>query len=275
MPDKPNNQNHPSGNADEIQQIYSLLGRLLYDFFNSPKILNLLKAQPIVGNFIVASLVTFTGFSIFENLHPKTINTYSMCEQIKREVASQLNIDSSEIIDFSAGTIPSNIENPLFDCTYDIQEKSEGKSENTQIYTEKYYITFQVLRKEFVASIKEAKITKEVLKDICKDESIYTRELVAQEQYDPDKHNIIEEGLVLQEDSENSVYPVFRWKCKYQVIPKNYQEPNKPTSQFPSIYIGLDLDVYCEKEYKEENLTKARYHYYNDPDSLYCVNPNF
>jgi hypothetical protein len=274
MSNEPNNQNQQNTDGD-VQQIYTLIGKLICNFFSNSKILDLLKVQPIIGNFIVASLVTFTGFSIFENNNSKIIDAHSMCEQIKGEVASQLNIDSSKIIDFSPGTTSSNIEKQLFSCHYNIQEEAENRLGNSNPATKRYYIVYQVLRDEFVASIKEEKITEDALKEICRDETIYTRELLAKKQYNPDEHKIIEEGLELQADPQNTVYPAFRWKCKYKVVPQNYQPQEKPGSQFPSIYVGLDLDAYCKKNFGEEDLTKARYHYYNDPDSLYCVNPNF
>lgn len=275
MSDEPDKQKQPNTNTGDAQQIYTLIGRLIYNFFNNPKFLDLLTAKPLIGNLIVASLVTFTGFSIFGENNSEKIDAQSMCEKTKTEVALQLKVDSSKIKDLSAEptSSKSNIKNQLFSCKYNIQEEPRSGLGNPSSSSREYHVVYQVLRNELVANIKEEKIATDSLQEVCQDETIYTKQLLARKQYNPKEHKIIKEGLELQQ--ENTVYPVFRWKCKYKVIPKVDQPLDKPGSQYPSIPVGLNLDVFCRSKFGKENLTKATHHYYNDPDSLYCVNPNF
>ena len=212
MPDEPDNQKQPNTNTEDVQQIYTLIGRLIYNFFNNPKILNLLIVKPLIGNLIVASLVTFTGFSIFGKNNSEKIDAQSMCEKTKTEVASQLEVDSSKIKDLSTEptSSKSNIGNQLFFCKYNIQEEPRSGLGNPNSSTKGYHIVYQVLRNELVASIKEAKITKDSLQEVCQDEAIYKKQLSKRKQYNPNEHRIIKEGLELQEDYQNTVYPVFR-----------------------------------------------------------------
>jgi hypothetical protein len=273
-PTQPNNNPTPKNTAQNTGKTQTLMGGLVC-FISSSKILGLLQTRSTLGNCIVVFLLGFAIFSIFERANSKAIDARSMCEKATGEVASQLGVNPSEIVDFSSGTTSSAVEKQLFFCDYSVQQKSKNGLENSRPSTERYHIVYQVLRDEWVASVREEKITKDILENICYDETIYTRELLAQKQYNPNEHEIIEEGLELQSDPNNTAYPVFRWKCKYRVVPNNQPPQEKPGARFPSIYMGLDLDAYCQEKFGKENLTKARYHYYNDPNSLYCIDPNF
>ena len=61
----------------------------------------------------------------------------------------------------------------------------------------------------------------------------------------------------------------------YKLVPINVEDPDRPIAQPPVVPVGLDLDPYCKENYEQDGLTVARYRYFNDPDSLNCVNPNF
>jgi hypothetical protein len=164
MSEDPNNQNQPNGNED-ARQIYTLIGKILYNFLSSPTMLNFLRAQPILGNTVLFFLTSLAGYSAFEKFHPRIVDASTMCEQAKVQVASQLRIDSSKIIVFSAATNPSNEkQNQLLSCEYKIQENSQSELGNLHPSTKKYYIVYQIVRDEFfVVPIKEEKITQENL----------------------------------------------------------------------------------------------------------------
>ncbi|MBR8833175.1 MAG: hypothetical protein DSM106950_03795 [Stigonema ocellatum SAG 48.90 = DSM 106950] len=111
----------------------------------------------------------------------------------------------------------------------------------------------------------EEKISQETLEHICADSNIYQTKLNKiipdLEKYD------INPSLKLKSDIPH-IYEVFRWTCEYE-----FTSNEAGGVRHPSQEIGLSLDDYCRT--KNRILKKSTYHHYNDPNSWYCVNPNF
>ena len=238
---------------------------------SSPLLLDALSAYPLFGNLAIALLlggVAASGYFLFDKADQ--INPASMCQQLSTssKVRAQLNhADSLQIT--SAEPIATQQEDALFSCEFNVVTASDNRENR-----EKVSVVYQVVRDDLVRSIADEKIARQVLENICEDESYYTQALASQG-YDPKLHEVKLGGLVLEDEANNEVYPVFRWKCQYQLVAKDNKKTNKPTIQAPNYLVGLDLDKYCEDNFTDKGLIRARYHHYNDPNSLYCVNPNF
>jgi len=252
---------------------------------NSPLLLDTLRLCPLFGNLAIALLlggIAAAGYFLFDK--EGQINPASMCQQMSSSEAviaqiegtdtRTLDTQNADPLQIVSATPSRNLQSDaLFTCEFVVTTAANG-TEEREPKRERFNIVYQVVSNDLVRSIEDEKIEREVLEAICEDEAYYTRELSSQG-YAPKLHNIVQGGLVLEEDSDNVVYPVFRWKCQYQLVLKDSQKTNKPTIQAPNYLVGLDLDAYCEDTFGDRNLIRARYHHYNDPSSLYCVNPNY
>ena len=272
-----NNQPNNSGSGRNVKDAVNTLVSVALRSLSSPTLFNILRAHPLLGNILVGFLTSGTivsGLLLLGIGDPAQVNAASMCEKIRvSEIRTRLNIDSTQIEVTNAGSSTENpdIDNGLFSCEYTITDDSEGDNPRD----EKFHIVYLVVEDKLTSSIDEKKLEKDVLrKEFCENEEYYIEKLESQG-YNAETQSIKAEGLELLDDPTNSFYPVFRWKCMYSIFPKEPKELTEPSAQPPRIPVGLDIDPYCKKTYLEEGLTVARYRYFNDPDSLYCVNANF
>lgn len=129
-----------------------------------------------------------------------------------------------------------------------------------------------------IFNYREIKIEERDLNVLCGDPTIYLPRL-REKGYDQSEYNFIDQGAVLLEGGKvENIYPVFRWVCQYELIAKNQINlPQKPGKSFVIIVnTGLDMDRdLCQRKYEQDNLIKATYHDYNDPNSWYCTNTEF
>lgn len=269
--------NNQTNGAVSIQDAINILIRAGIESVSSPFILNRLATHPLVGNllmFLLTGSTVASGVLLLGESDPMQISAVNMCERIiKTDIKPRLGqkiktIDTTdiELVDSQAYSAPEAGKS-LFSCNYVVVENNDERKEDFQI-------VYQVVEDDLVDSVIEEKIEKSVLEDFCKDEDYYTEKLKEQG-YNPNTQIPEQLGLRLYEDPNNASYPVFRWKCMYKLIPINAEDPNHPIAQPPVVPVGLDLDPYCKENYGKDGLTVARYRYFNDPDSLNCVNPNF
>ncbi|UJB68349.1 hypothetical protein HRE53_17565 [Acaryochloris sp. 'Moss Beach'] len=168
---------------------------------------------------LVASLATATGLSVLDKSNSKVIDADTLCEKSKKVVASQNKIDSTDIPEFTSEKGFDPVKRDLFLCKYFMKDANPKTSENDLIHR-KYNITYQVVNNSFVESINEKSIDRGALESICNDSKVYVPEFERTGKYDPKVHLIKSHGLVFQDSTETNVYPVYRWKCKYKLMPK-------------------------------------------------------
>ncbi len=113
----------------------------------------------------------------------------------------------------------------------------------------------------------EIRISQTVLENICTNPNIYIKKL-KEEGINLDQY--VTNPSLIQRNNIPNIYEVFRWKCRYA-----FNAKGKGKFSQDDKYLSLDLDEYCETEFKGKTQTKSTYHHYNDPYSWYCVNPNF
>ena len=268
------NNNNQTNGSDSIQDAVGVLVRAGIRSLSSPFLLNRLATHPLIGNllmFLLTGGTVASGILLLGEGDPAQISAAEMCERIiKTDIKPRLGqeIDSTDIeLVNSQGYSATEANKSLFSCNYKVIEDDDDRKEDFQI-------VYQVVEDDLVDSVVEEEIGRSVLEDFCKDEDYYTDKLKEQG-YNPDTQIPERLGLKLYEDPNNAFYPVFRWKCMYKLVPINVEDPDRPIAQPPVVPVGLDLDPYCKENYEQDGLTVARYRYFNDPDSLNCVNPNF
>ncbi len=266
MSNSPNNP-PPSPNHKDVLPL--LKGLAKNDGF-----LKWLSEHAVVGNFILTvltgySLANFVGMFLPESFDPDLIGKTEEC--VKRS-----EDPSTEVVVLSAD--PSELQNDtgldmLFGCRYiDAQANELQETE---------YMRLQSVRKDSLEGneYREEKITEANLDAICDNEEYFLPKLSSR--FRPETHIIEPKGAEYVE-SAKSVYPVFRWACKYSVNEKGAAAPQDPlnsdsqstgSSMGPqSVYTGISLDEHhCIPTYKSLELRKATYHDFNDPNSWHCT----
>ena len=124
----------------------------------------------------------------------------------------------------------------------------------------------------------QARITKGHMEAVCGNEDFYREKL--KYDYDLERENIEFVALEYRKDV-SSVYPVFRWSCKYEIEQKKDVSKLRPEKR-PSgtgakryLHSGLSLDEYhCQIYYQQDGLTKATYLDPKNANSWYCANVN-
>ena len=153
--------------------VCSLFGRLFHTIFSNTKMLDLLRANPVAGNLILTSLVVVTGVSMLKDaIEEDNISANQICNAASADIQNRLNIESLEItgrLAKSALSVDGDGElenNKLAFCIYEIEKAFGSERKN-------FDITHRVLEEELTSNIKEVKITKTNLRNICKDERTY------------------------------------------------------------------------------------------------------
>ncbi|MEP0913077.1 hypothetical protein NDI45_19375 [Leptolyngbya sp. GB1-A1] len=287
MPDEPNSQpeKHPDEQADKqanngaqqrsdsnnrgsqnwMHQFVGPISQPFIEWLDRSGVIGFSQRNTLAINLALLIFGVVTGTKVPQILNSPGINQESICKRYVTNARQKLDDDVSEVkITVKPNEQPQDKRNILFSCEYSIESRSSNSAQTT-FSIQASAVPNELLQVEY----KEEKIPIGELKSMCED--YQPQDLTGF--YDSKKYNIEKLGLVL---TDNPVYPVFRWKCRYGLTPKDSNNLDRPGPQIPPINVGLDLDnKYCKKNFGKEKLTKASYHNYNDPYSLYCVNPDF
>lgn len=179
--------NRPISNKEDAQQLYIIIGRLIYNFISSTRILGLLTTKPVIGNIVIIALAANTGLSIFEDANAQEenvnkIDINALCNGTKKEMALRLDIDSSDMenivaVSNSINDTSRNDRKIITSCNYSLTGESEKRT---------YHILQRLQRDKFSTKIREAKIAIEDLEEVCKGEEIREKQLLSENFYNPE-----------------------------------------------------------------------------------------
>ena len=271
----------PPNNNDFYRYIESFRQLL-----NNPGILNIASRYVFISNFIIFASMSFMGFSTvtlveyyssFNKAEDEyTINRQNVCNQYIQKARKYLK-DNESLRNKSISKINDNNlvkgNNDLvgFYCQYDIEN---NKVIDKSIY---FYMVYNPVLSEYIHSsdyIELEPITLQEMRRVCRNEKFYKSKIFSdkpsfKENIDKYKIDFDELKLVDSQSKWKHVIPAFRWKCVYNIKNKDNIIGNE--GQISTEYVGLNLDEFVCKKYKDQGLIKAIFLNYRDPYSLHCA----
>ncbi|MFK0732400.1 MAG: hypothetical protein ACFKPT_00180 [Gloeotrichia echinulata GP01] len=261
-------------------QSNSFLSRL-WNLVTNDRIANFLSIYPVLANlFVVATpivLLTLPGW-ISSILNAQINSDYKkkICEDSKSLVEERLKLEKKlttiATIDriFPEDKTVQKFRLP-FSCKYMISQ-----NQNNSVVQE-IYLEITPLFTDLTQDISNDYEEKIDFEQVCKHPTIKKQMETAatkERYYDPNRKDEILPGYpeLLFEDKKQ-VYPVFRWRCTYDI---KKQGENSPFKLITKHKIDIRLEDYCEDKSKNKSIKRLKptHHHYKDPYSLYCVNPH-
>ncbi len=264
-----NSQNYPENHSIKTTSFLHTFINISWAEFIK-KLLSINKVNLVFTNIILAFVAGFGGMNIARVLGNKSSDMIApdeICKELNTElVVKEVNVISSPS--------DANVDNVKFGCEY-ITQTGEKQT---------VYIKINALD-EVKHNYQQIPIEEKHLHVLCGDSRLYLPKL-QEKGYSEYEYNFIDEGAVLLEgESIQSLYPVFRWVCQYELTEKipdnssnidNNNELKFGNASSTIVRTGIDMDNdLCRRKYKQQNLIKASYHDHTDPHSWYCTNTEF